>query len=267
MLLDFSRLGWWRFVLGGFALVTAVFLLLPILLIVALSFGSSQWLQFPPPDWTLRWYGELFADPDWLASIVTSFEIAVVTTVVAVTLGLLASFGLTRGRFAGREFLRALFLTPMVLPVVVLAVALYAMFLRLHLNGTFLGFVLAHVIVALPFTIVAIGNALEAFDKAIEDAAILCGATPLEAKLRITLPAIRFGIFNAAIFAFLASWDEVVIAIFMASPDLQTLPVRIFSTLRQDLSPVIAAVSTLLIGLTAAFVLVVVLFRNKAKPQ
>lgn len=266
MLLDFARLGSLRIVLALVSACVAAFLVLPIALIVALSFGSSQWLQFPPPGWTLQWYAQLFSDTDWLESILTSLEIATVTTIVAVLLGLLAAFGLTRGKFRGRELLRALFLTPMVLPVVVLAVALYAMFLRLHLNGTFVGFVIAHVIVALPFAILSITNSLERFDKSVEDAAILCGASPLEARIRVTLPAIRLGIFGAAIFSFLASWDEVVIAIFMASPDLQTLPVRIFSTLRQDLSPVIAAVSTLLVAFTALLMLVAAIIR-KDKPS
>ena len=177
----------------------------------------------------------------------------------------MASFGLTRGTFRGREALRALFLTPMILPVVVLAVALYAFFLRLHLNGTFIGFVLAHLVIALPFSIIAISNALERFDRDIETAAIVCGASPLEAKIRVTLPGIRLGLISAAIFSFLASWDEVVIAIFMASPDLQTLPVRIYGTLRQDLSPVIAAVSTLLIALTAGLMALAAFLRKDAR--
>jgi len=219
MLLNFDRLGALRYVLGGISVLVATFLLLPILLIVALSFGSSQWLEFPPPGWTLRWYQELFADDTWLDAFLTSFEIALIVTVLSTVIGLMASFGLTRGTFKGREALRALFLTPMVLPVVVLAVALYALFLRLHLNGTLLGFVIAHLVIALPFSIISISNSLELFDKSIEDAAVLCGASPLEAKLRVTLPGIRLGIFGAAIFSFLASWDEVVIAIFMASPD------------------------------------------------
>jgi len=176
----------------------------------------------------------------------------------------MASFALTRGRFPGKEAARAVLLTPLVLPVVILAVALYAFFLRIHLNGTLLGFVLAHVVVALPFAVISICNALERFDKSVEDAAVLCGASPLEAKIRVTLPAIRDGLFGALIFSFLASWDEVVIAIFMASPDLQTLPVRIFSTLRQDLSPVIAAVSTILVGLTVLLMAIIaVLNRGK----
>lgn len=265
MLLDFSRLGAWRVALVLIALLVGAYLLLPILLIVALSFGSSQWLQFPPPGWTLRWYEDLLADPEWIAAFFTSFKIAAVVTVLSVLIGLMASFGLTRGTFRGREALRALFLTPMILPVVVLAVALYAFFLRLQLNGTFVGFVLAHLVIALPFSIIAISNALERFDRDIETAAIVCGASPLEAKLRVTLPGIRLGLISAAIFSFLASWDEVVIAIFMASPDLQTLPVRIFGTLRQDLSPVIAAVSTVLIALTAGFMALAALLRKDVR--
>ena len=266
MLLDLHRLGWLRVLLVAIGVLVGAFLLLPIVLIVALSFGSSQWLQFPPPAWTTKWYAQLFSDPDWLAAFLASLKIAVTVMIVSTGLGLMAAFGLTRGRFPGREFLRALFLTPMVLPVVVLAVALYALFLRLQLNGSFLGFVVAHVVVALPFAIISITNALERFDKAIEDAAVLCGATPLEAKLRVTVPAIRLGLFGAAIFSFLASWDEVVIAIFMASPDLQTLPVRIFSSLRQDLSPVIAAVSSLLVGFTALLMLLAAFLRKDKTP-
>lgn len=262
MLLDFNRLGPLRYLLAAIAVATGAFLLLPVAVIVALSFGSSQWLQFPPPAWTLHWYRVLFADPDWLASFVTSVEVAVCVMVLSTLLGMLASFGLTRGEFRGREVLRALFLTPMVLPVVILAVSLYALFLRLHLNGTFVGFVIAHLVVALPFAIIAITNALERFDVSVEDAAVLCGASRLEAQLRVTLPTIRLGLFGAAIFSFLASWDEVVVAIFMASPDLQTLPVRIFASLRQDLSPVIAAVSSCLVGATVLLMLLAALVRR-----
>jgi putative spermidine/putrescine transport system permease protein len=265
MLLDFDRMGGLRWLLVGIGLATALFLLLPILFIVALSFGSSQWLIFPPPGWTLRWYRELFADPRWLGAILTSAKVAVLVTIVSVSLGLLASFGLVRGRFKGREALRAFFLTPMILPVVVLAVALYALFLRLGLSGTLLGFVIAHTIVALPFAIIPISNALEAFDRSIEDAAVLCGANPWEAKLRVTLPGIKLGLFAAAVFSFLVSWDEVVLAIFMASPQLQTLPVLVWGTVRQDLTPVIAAASTLLVAITVLLMLGAALVRKGSK--
>ncbi|RWK55572.1 ABC transporter permease [Mesorhizobium sp.] len=263
MLLDYDRLGWLRAALLGFTGLVAAFLLLPVVFIVLLSFGSSRWLAFPPPSWTLKWYGELFADPAWLEAALTSARIATMAALLAVVIGLLASFALVRGQFRGRNVLRGLLLTPMVLPVVVFAIAIYAFFLRIGLGGTTAGFVIAHTVLALPFAIIPITAALEGFDKSIEDAAIVCGASPFEAKLRVTLPAIKIGIFSAAIFAFLASWDEVVVAIFMASPTLQTLPVKIWGSLRQDLSPVIAAASSLLVLLTLSLMIVTALIRRK----
>ncbi|MCV3243633.1 putative spermidine/putrescine transport system permease protein [Mesorhizobium robiniae] len=265
MLLDYDRMGWLKIALLGFTALVAGFLLLPVVFIVLLSFGSSRWLAFPPPGWTLKWYQELFADPAWLDAALTSAKIATMTAMLAVAIGLLASFALVRGQFAGREILRGLLLTPMVLPVVVFAIAIYAFFLRLGLGGTSIGFVIAHTVLALPFAIIPIATALEGFDKSIEDAAIVCGASPLEARLRITLPSIRIGIFSAAIFSFLASWDEVVVAIFMASPSLQTLPVKIWGSLRSDLSPVIAAASSLLVGLTLALMVVTALLQRKVR--
>jgi putative spermidine/putrescine transport system permease protein len=262
MLLDWHKLGWWRWMLGLACALVGLFLLLPILFIAALSFGDSRWMIFPPPGWTLDWYREIFADPRWLGSAWTSLRIGLAVTVLSVVFGLLAALALVRGRFPGRALLRGLFLTPMILPVVVLGVALYIAFLRLGLSGTYWGFVAAHLVLALPFAIIAITSALEGFDPAIEDAAVLCGAHPWEARLRVTLPAISHGLFSAAIFSFLVSWDEVVVAIFMASPTLQTLPVRIWTTLRQDLTPVVAAASTLLVLLTLALMLVAALLRR-----
>ena len=262
MQLDFNKLGAWRWILGAICAAMALFLLLPIVFIVALSFGSSRWLIFPPPGWTLKWYEDLFADPRWIEAALTSAKIGLIVMVLSVVLGLLASFALVRGTFRGRAVLRAFFLTPMVLPVVIVAVALYAAFLRLGINGTLPGFVIAHLIVALPFAIITISGALETFDPAIEDAAVLCGASPWEARLRVTLPGIRHGLFSAAIFSFLISWDEVVLAIFMASPSLQTLPVKAWTTLRQDLTPVIAAASTLLVALTIILMILAALFRK-----
>lgn len=265
MLLDFDKLGGLKPFLIGLTVLVCLFLILPIVFIAALSFGSSQWLIFPPPSWTFKWYQMLFADPRWLYSALTSLKIAAIVTVLSVILGFLAALGLNRGTFVGREALRALFLTPMILPVVVLAVALYALFLQLGLAGTTVGFIIAHLLIALPFSIISIGNALEGFDKSIEDAAILCGASPWEARIRVTVPAVSHGIFAAAIFSFLASWDEVVLAIFMASPTLQTLPVKIWATLRQDLTPVIAAASTILIAFTILLMVVAALFRKGRK--
>ncbi|MDR3097631.1 MAG: ABC transporter permease [Paraburkholderia sp.] len=255
MLLDFDRLGALRWTLLAVGGAVALFLLLPIFFIVALSFGNSQWLIFPPPGWTLEWYRQLFTDPGWIDSLLTSAKLAVIVTMLSVAAGFLASLALVRGKFRGRGAVQAFFITPMVLPVVVLAVALYAFFLRIGMNGTMTGFVIGHLIIALPFSIISISNSLASFDTSLEDAALICGASPLMVKLKVTLPAIRLGLYAAAIFSFLASWDEVVVSIFMSSPTLQTLPVRIWSTLRQDLTPVVAAASSLLVALTTLLML------------
>ncbi|KAF1032938.1 MAG: Inner membrane ABC transporter permease protein YcjP [Burkholderia lata] len=265
MLLDFDRLGALRWLLLSVGGAVALFLLLPILFIVALSFGDSQWLIFPPPGWTLDWYRQLFTDAGWLDSLMTSARLAVIVTVLSVLIGFLASLALVRGKFRGRAAVQAFFLTPMVLPVVVLAVALYAFVLRVGLDGTMTGFVIGHLIIALPFSIISISNSLASFDTALEDAALICGASPLEVKLRVTIPAIRLGLFAAAIFSFLASWDEVVVSIFMSSPTLQTLPVRIWATLRQDLTPVVATASSLLVGLTTVLMLAGAMLRRRAR--
>jgi len=265
MLLDFDRLGLMRPVLVAIGILLCVFLLLPIVFIVLLSFGSSQWLIFPPPGWTMKWYVAFFSNGEWLQSALTSLKIAVLVAVLSVVIGLCTALALTRGSFPGKQAFSALVLMPMVLPVVVLAVSIYSFFLKIGLNGTLTGFVLAHLVIALPFSVIVITNGLRKFDKAIEDAAILCGASPLEAMLRVTLPAIGFSLFSAAIFSFLASWDEVVIAIFMASPTLQTFPVKIWTTLRQDLTPVIAAASSLLILLTGMMLLISGYFMRRAR--
>jgi len=238
------------------------FLMLPLLVVFPISLSSAPYMQFPPPGLSWQWYERYLDDPQWIDATWRSLYIGGATAVFALMLGVPLAFALVRGKFPGRQLLRGLFLTPMVLPVIVFAVALYALFLRVGLNGTLAGFVLAHTILAFPFAVITISNSLAAFDTAVENAAVLCGATPLEAKIRITLPAIRLGLLSAALFSFLISWDEVVVAIFMASPSLQTLPVRIWGALRQDLSPVIAAVSTLLIGLTLVLMICASLIRR-----
>jgi putative spermidine/putrescine transport system permease protein len=205
------------------------------------------------------------ADPGWLDATLASLKIGLIVMVLSVTLDFLTALALVRGTFPGRAALRAFFLTPMVLPVVVLAVALYAMFLRLGLTGTTLGFVLGHLIIALPFSIITIGNALEGFDFALEDTACICGANKWTVKWRVTLPAIRLGLGAAAVFSFLVSWDEVVLSIFMSTPGVETLPVRIWSALRQDLSPVIAAASALLIAFTVLMMLLSAALKRRTK--
>lgn len=247
--------------------VIAAFLLLPVVFIVLLSFGSSQWLVFPPPGWTFKWYGQFFSNPEWMDAALASLKVAVLTTIAAVLLGLPSAFALVRGRFPGRELLYGLFTMPMIVPLVIIAVAVYALFLKLGYTGTLFAFVVSHVIVALPFTIISIINSLKLFDQSIEDAAVICGASRLQAIFKVTFPAIRPGMIAGGLFAFLVSWDEVVLSVMMASPDLQTLPVKMWTTLRQDLSPVIAVASTLLIGLSLLVMFIAAALRRLHRNQ
>jgi putative spermidine/putrescine transport system permease protein len=230
-------------------LIAAV-LLLPILFIIALSFGSSQWLIFPPPAWTFHWYERFFTNPQWLESAVTSLQVAFLTSIIATLIALPASFALVRGEFKGRDALYSLFTLPMVVPLVIIAIAIYGVFLKLKLTGTLFAFVVSHIIVAIPFAVISIVNSLRLFDQSIEDAAVICGASRLKAIIKITIPVIKPGIFASMLFTFLVSWDEVVVSIMMSSPELQTLPVRMWSTLRQDLTPIITVASSLLIFLS-----------------
>lgn len=250
MLLDRATMGRFRYVLYGSNVLVGLFLLLPIVFIVLLSFGSSPWLAFPPPDWTLRWYDELFGKPEWFTAILNSIRVGLAVTVMSLAIGVPASFAIVRGRFPGRDALAALFTTPLIVPLVIIGIALYGFFLATGLSGTFVAFALSHLVIALPFSVITTTNALQAFDENIEKAAIVCGATRLQALLRVTFPAILPGVIAGGLFSFLISWDEVVLAIFMSSPDLQTLPVKMWSALRLDLSPIIAAAATLMVLLT-----------------
>ena len=262
MLLNRNRRGLQFYTLAVITGAVMVYLLVPLFFLIMLSFNSSRWLAFPPPGWTLRWFEELFTNSGWIDSIVNSIKIGLAVMVLSLLLGVPTSFALVRGKFPGKTLLNAFFTSPMIVPVIIIAVALYGLALTFGLAGTAIAFIVAHLIVALPFAIICISSSLMSFDESIEKAAIVCGASKFGAIWRITIPSIRPGIVAGGLFAFLISWDEVVLAIFMATPSLQTLPVKIWVTLRADLSPVIAAASSLLIVATMAVVLLVLAFRR-----
>ncbi|MGD9741892.1 MAG: ABC transporter permease [Dongiaceae bacterium] len=265
MLLTLQRMGPGRYVLYVITAIAVFYLLLPIVFIPILSFNASRWLEFPPPGWTLRWYEQLFTEEQWIGSIWNSVKVAFLVTASAIVLALPAAFVLVRGKFLGKTALNAFFASPMIVPVVIIAVALYGFALQWGMAGTLFAFVISHLILALPFAIISIGSSLQTFDIAYEKSAMICGASRAQALLHVTLPSIRPGIIAGALFAFLISWDEVVLAIFMATPSLQTLPVKIWVTLRTDLSPVIAAASSLLIGMSVLLLGISALIKRTRK--
>jgi len=227
-----------------------------------MSFSTAEILAFPPAAYSLRWYANFFARREWQLATWNSFVIATLTTLLATALGTMVALGLARGRVPLRNLVTALFLTPMVIPVIVTGVAVYGLYARLGLTGTIAGMVLAHTVLALPFVIINVSAVLQGFDWRIEYAARSLGASPVQAFFLVTLPLIRPGILAAALFAFITSFDDLVVALFVSGIGAVTLPVQMWSGLRFEINPTVAAASTLLIGLSALVLTVVVLVRR-----
>lgn len=227
------------------------FLVLPLLIVVPVSFSSRPYLQFPPPGWSLRWYEAYFTDPQWIDATLLSLRVAVVTVVLSVALGSAAAFAIVRLSFPGIGLLRAILMMPLVVPSIVVAIAIYSVYVRLHLIGSFQGIVLAHTILALPFSVVLMVGGLQRVDRRLEEASYTMGASAWRTFRLVTLPIVRPSMFAAAVFAFITSWDEVILVLFIGGSAGTTLPLRMFSFLKTEINPSISAVSTLLLVLAA----------------
>jgi putative spermidine/putrescine transport system permease protein len=248
----FTATSWVPWLFAGLVLL---FLAAPLIVVIPAAFNDSSLLQFPPREWSLRWFHEYFYSPSWIAATKISFKVALVVSVVSTLLGLTTAVLLTRYTFFGRNLVRALIMAPLVVPVIVIAVGLYYVYLRVGLNGTFWGLVIGHTVVTFPYATVVISAALVEVDERLENAAVGLGAIRPRAFFEVTLPLMRPGLVVAALFGFLISFDEVVIAIFVTSAETMTLPRRIWDGIRFELNPTIAAVSTILIALSSLVML------------
>jgi putative spermidine/putrescine transport system permease protein len=253
-----------RLLMASLGTLTVFYLLAPTLVIVPMSFTQAKILSFPPEGFSLQWYERMFTDRQWSAGIVNSAEVAVLTAILATVLGTMAALGLTRGRFPGRTALNALALSPLIVPVVIIAIGMFSLFVQWRIAGSLIGLVLAHTALAMPFVIVNVGTSLRTMDRNLELAAANLGADPRRAFTRITLPIILPGVLAGAIFAFITSWDEVVVAIFMTSTRFRTLPVEMWEQVRQVVDPTVAAVSTTLLVVTTVMLLLLLVVRRQA---
>jgi putative spermidine/putrescine transport system permease protein len=251
-----------RFVPWLVAGLVLFFLAAPLLVVIPAAFNDSSLLQFPPKAWSLRWFEEYFNDARWIAATKVSFEAGVVVALLSTVLGLGTAVVLDRFVFPGRTLVRALVLAPLVAPVVVTAVGLYVLFLHIGLSGSFAALVIGHTVMTFPYATVVIGTSLAEVDRRLENAAVGLGASWPRAFCEVTLPLIRPGLVVAALFGFLISFDEVVVAIFVTGPATFTLPRRIWEGIRFDLNPTIAAVATLLVFLSAVILLASELLRR-----
>lgn len=237
-----------RFLLAMTTLAVLAFLVAPIAVVFPLSLSSGELLTLPVPGYSLRWYREFFTNDQWLLATRNSFVVGVATAIVATLLGTLGALGLFLGRFRGKALLVGLLSTPMVVPVVVTAAAVYFAFALVGLNNTLIGLVLAHTVLSVPYVLITVLATLQTFDRNLLKAAATLGAPPHVAFVRVVLPSIAPGVATGALFAFATSFDELIVALFVASPAQFTLPRQMFAGLREFLSPTIAAAAVLLIG-------------------
>lgn len=246
------------------AVVVALFLLAPIAIIVPMSFSTAISFEFPPPGYWLGYYVRYFHSAAWLNATANSFVIAFGSMMLTMLVAVPAAFGYVRYRFRGKSAMNLIVMLPLIVPGVVSALGYYGLFARIHLVGTHLGMIIAHSVLSIPVVFLVIGASLKGFDRNLERAAYSAGAGPLRTFLWVTLPVLRPGILVGALFAFLHSFNEAVVAIFIAGRDAVTLPKKMFESIRLESDPVLAVVSTLLTAAMLAGVLVSVFVRQRA---
>ncbi|WP_189341642.1 ABC transporter permease subunit [Mesorhizobium sp. M2A.F.Ca.ET.042.01.1.1] len=253
-----------KVLLYSVGILVAAFLVSPILIIIPMSFSSSRFLDFPPPGFSLQWYQAYFTNDTWIAATVQSLIVGIATAFVSVAVGTAAAMALVRGSATMRRVGYQLLLAPMIVPTIVSSVALYFLFAKVQLVDTTIGLVIAHSIGATPLVVLIVAASLQSQNVRLEHAAASLGASRAVTIWRIVLPLIRPTIFVAGFFAFLHSFDEVVLSLFISGPTTMTLPVKMWSGVREDITPTIAAVSTLLISFTVIMYGVMEIYRHNA---
>ncbi|WP_131742629.1 ABC transporter permease [Actinomadura roseirufa] len=247
--------------------LTGLLLIAPTVVVIPMSFSGADTFEFPPKTWSLRWYRSFFGSEKWMYALLTSLQIGLLVAVVATVLGVAVALGLTRSRFRGLGTVRALLMAPMIMPGIVVAVAIYGVFIRWQLNGTAVGFVVAHTVLALPFVVTAVSTSLSGYDRTMDVAAATLGATAWTTFFRITVPLVAPGVLSGFAFAFVTSLDEVVVALFLQTPDIQTLPVQMYNSITLEIDPTIAAASSLMVVVTTLVLLVPQLVRRERRTR
>ncbi len=236
-----------RLLLATYSGLVLAFLIIPLLVVIPISFNPGTVLQFPPKGISLRWYHDFLQDERWLRALWLSLRLAFSVSILATTIGLLTALALTRFVKRGKALFRALLLTPLIFPAIVVGIAMFDVFNTVGLVRTFAGLVVAHTILAIPYAVLTIESGLKRVSTDLEDAAVSLGASRLQAFRRITLPMIVPSLVAAAVFSFVISWDEVVLVVFISGARQQTLPLRMFEFLQTEIRPTLAAISALLI--------------------
>jgi len=255
----------WFYALRVICALVLLFLIAPLIAIIPISFSSASFLSYPLPSLSLRWYEEIFSPYPWMLAMQNSFFIAGSTTLLATLLGTLAALGLTRANFPMKSLVMGVLISPMVVPIVITAVGVFFFFARIGLVASYLGLILAHTALAVPFVVITVTATLQGFDMNLARAAASLGARPLTVFFRVILPLILPGVISGALFAFATSFDEVVVVLFVAGPEQLTLPRQIFSGIRENITPAIAAAASLLILISAMLMVAIELLRRRTE--
>ena len=252
-----------------FSFIPLFLLIVPSLVVIPMSFSASQYLEFPPREWSLRWYENYFFSwkvengfNDWMAATWTSIKVAVLTIFVAVPIGTMAAYGLINSSSRISKILFPIFISPMMVPIILVAIGLFYFFVQFKLVGSVLGLVIGHSLVALPLVLIIVFSALKNYDMNQEKVARSLGAGRFRAFREITLPQIKFSIISASLIAFLTSFDEIIISLFVAGGDNSTITRSMFLALRDQIDPTIAAISTILIIISSGLLIIVQLLGN-----
>ena len=242
------------------AVIIMILLVVPTLIVIPMSFSASQYLEFPPREWSLRWYQHYFGSLEWMQATATSLKAGFLTMLIATPIGVMAAYGLFISRHRAARFLFVLLITPIMIPVILVAIGVFYVYVQIKMVNTLLGLVIAHAILALPLVLIVVTAALKSFDMNQEMAARSLGASRLKAFWLITLPQIRFSVITAALLSFLTSFDEVIVALFVSGGDNSTLTRNMFNALRDQIDPTIAAISTIMILVSSTLLILAQVF-------
>ncbi len=258
--------------LSASAYLVLAFLILPILVVIPLSFNAEPFFSFTPgmlalePDaYSLKWYQEIIEDDKWLLAIKNSFIIGFFATLIATTLGTLAAIGLSNPNMPAQRWIMAVLLSPMIVPLIITAAGMFFFYTQFNLAGSYLGVIIAHAALGTPFVIITVNAALAGFDYSLVHASLGLGAKPGYTFFKVIMPLIRPGVISGALFAFVTSFDEVVVVLFLAGPEQRTIPRQMFSGLREQINPTILAVATLLVIVSALLLLTLEYLRARSE--
>ena len=256
----------------GVAWLTLAFLMLPILIIIPLSFNAEPYftftegmLAFEADAYSLEWYREIINDEKWILAIKNSFYIGFFATILATVLGTCAAIGLSNPSMPFQRIIMAILLSPMIVPLIITAAGMFFFYSQMNIAGTYIGVIIAHAALGTPFVIITVNAALAGFDYSLVRASMSLGAPPLMTFLKVVVPLIRPGVISGALFAFITSFDEVVVVLFLAGPEQRTITRQMFSGLREQINPTILAVATLLIVISVLMLITIEYLRRRGE--